>query len=327
MQSAWQPTCSVAMLQLRARLLANIRAFFLAKAVLEVETPLLSRTIGTDPQLAFFATDYNLPPSQHRLFLQTSPEFAMKRLLAAGCGSIYQICKAFRNGETGRFHNPEFTLLEWYRVGFTLPQLMDETAELIQTLFAAEQVELASVQRTSYQAIFEQYTGLDALVFSYEDYCTYALTHELPEAVALCQYDHALWLDVLFSHKVQPYLTGDVLYLVYGYPACQSSLARINGDDARITDRVELFISGIELGNGFYELTDAVEQNQRFDDEVSIREQQNSATVVKDDRLIAALQNGLPDCSGIAIGLDRLLMLLSKTASIDEVLSFSIRRA
>lgn len=327
MQSAWQPTCSVAMLQLRARLLTNIRAFFLAKAVLEVETPLLSRTIGTDPQLAFFATEYNVPPSQHRLFLQTSPEFAMKRLLAAGCGSIYQICKAFRNGEAGRFHNPEFTLLEWYRVGFTLPQLMDETAELIQTLFAAEQVELASVQRTSYQAIFQQYTGLDALVFSYENYCSYALTHELPEAVTLCEHNHALWLDMLFSHKVQPYLTGDVLHLVYGYPACQSSLARINADDPRITDRVELFINGIELGNGFYELTDAVEQNQRFDDEISIREQQNSAPVVKDDRLIAALENGLPDCSGIAIGLDRLLMLLSKTASIDEVMSFSIRRA
>jgi len=327
MQSAWQPTCSVAMLQLRARLLANIRAFFLAKAVLEVETPLLSRTIGTDPQLAFFATDYNLPPSQYRLFLQTSPEFAMKRLLAAGCGSIYQICKAFRNGEAGRFHNPEFTLLEWYRVGFGLSQLMDETTELIQSLFAAEQVELASVQRTSYQAIFQQHTGLDALVFSYEDYCSYALTHKLPEAVALCEHDHALWLDVLFSHKVQPYLTGDVLYLVYGYPACQSSLARINADDARITDRVELFINGIELGNGFYELTDAVEQNQRFDDEVSIREQQNSTPAVKDERLIAALENGLPDCSGIAIGLDRLLMLLSKTPSIDEVMSFSIRRA
>jgi lysyl-tRNA synthetase class 2 len=327
MQSAWQPTCSAEILHLRARLLTNIRAFFSARAVLEVETPLLSRTIGTDPQLAFFATDYNLPPLQQRLFLQTSPEFAMKRLLAAGSGSIYQICKAFRNGETGRFHNPEFTLLEWYRVGFSLPQLMDEIAELIQSLFAAEQVELANVQRLSYQAVFQTYTGLDALAFSYLDYCAYALTHEIPEAVTLCEHDHALWLDVLFSHKVQPYLTGDVLYLVYGYPACQSSLARLNVDDARITDRVELFINGVELGNGFYELNDAVEQNQRFDDEIRIREQQNLADVVKDDRLIAALENGLPDCSGIAIGLDRLLMLLSKMASIDEVQSFSIHRA
>jgi elongation factor P--(R)-beta-lysine ligase len=326
MQSAWQPTCSVAMLRLRARMLAKIRAFFLEKSVLEVETPLLSHTIGTDPNLAFFATDYDVPPRQQRLFLQTSPEFAMKRLLASGSGSIYQICKAFRNGESGRFHNPEFTLLEWYRVGFTLPQLMDEIAELIVSLFA-EHNALTGVQRISYQAIFQHYTGLDALVFCYEDYCTYALTHQLPEAVSLCEHDHALWLDVLFSHKVQPYLGKNELCMVYGYPACQSSLARINADDARITDRVELFINGVELGNGFYELTDAIEQNQRFDNEIAQRQQNNLADVVKDERLIAALATGLPDCSGIAIGLDRLLMLLSKSASIDDVLSFSIDRA
>lgn len=326
MQSTWQPTCSVAMLHLRARLLANIRAFFLAKAVLEVETPLLSHAIGTDPQLGFFATDYDLPPRQHRLFLQTSPEFAMKRLLAAGCGSIYQIAKAFRNGESGRFHNPEFTLLEWYRVGFTLPQLMDEIAELILSLFA-EHDALSGVQRISYQDVFQQHTGLDALEFSYEKYCAYALTHELPEAVTLCEHNHALWLDILFSHRVQPHLGRNALWLVYGYPACQSSLARINVDDARITDRVELFIDGVELGNGFYELTDAGEQSQRFDDEIVIRQQHKLADVVKDDRLIAALASGLPDCSGVAIGLDRLLMLLSKSVFIDDVLSFSIHRA
>jgi lysyl-tRNA synthetase class 2 len=314
------------MLQLRARLLAKIRAFFLEKAVLEVETPLLSHTIGTDPSLAFFATDYNLPPLQHRLFLQTSPEFAMKRLLAVGCGSVYQICKAFRNGESGRFHNPEFTLLEWYRVGFTLSELMDEVAELIVSLFAEHQP-LSGVERHSYQAIFQHFTGLDALVFSYSDYCAYALAHGLPEAVALCEHNHALWLDFLFSHQVQPYLGDNALCLVYGYPTCQSSLARINTVDPRTTDRVELFINGVELGNGFYELTDASEQNQRFNDEVKIRQQKNLPDVLKDDRLIAALNAGLPDCSGIAIGLDRLLMLLSKSASIDEVLSFSIDRA
>lgn len=326
MQEAWQPTCSVAMLQSRARLLTKIRTFFLEKSVLEVETPLLSQSIGTDPQLAFFATDYCLPPRLHTLFLQTSPEFAMKRLLAADSGSIYQICKAFRNGESGRFHNPEFTLLEWYRVGFTLPQLMDEIAELILSLFA-EQEALSGVQRISYQAVFQHYTGLNALEFCYDDYCTYALNHQLPEAVSLCEHDHALWLDFLFSHKVQPYLGDNALCMIYGYPACQSSLARINADDSRITDRVELFINGVELGNGFYELTDASEQNQRFDDEIASRQQKNLANVVKDKRLIAALETGLPDCSGVAIGLDRLLMLLSKTASIDEVLSFSIQRA
>lgn len=327
MQRAWQPTCSVAMLQLRARMLTNIRAFFSQKQVLEVETPLLSHTIGTDPQLEFFSTDYCLPPLQHRLFLQTSPEFSMKRLLAAGSGSIYQICKAFRNGEAGRFHNPEFTMLEWYRVGFDLTQLMDEIAELILSLFAAEQVKLESVQRVSYQAIFQQHTRLNALVFSYADYCAYALSHDVSEAVSLCEHDHALWLDFLFSHCVQPHLNNDNLYMVYGYPACQSSLARINADNPLITDRVELFINGVELGNGFYELTDAVEQNQRFDDEITTRQQKKLPDVVKDERLIAALKTGLPECSGIAIGLDRLLMLLSKSTSIDDVLSFSIHRA
>ena len=163
--------------------------------------------------------------------------------------------------------------------------------------------------------------------FCYADYCAYALDNQLPEAVSLCEHDHALWLDVLFSHKVQPYLGDNTLCMVYGYPACQSSLARLNADDSRMTDRVELFINGVELGNGFYELTDASEQNQRFDDEIVSRQQKNLANVVKDERLIAALETGLPDCSGVAIGLDRLLMLLSKSASIDDVLSFSIHRA
>lgn len=327
MQTAWQPTCSVSMLQLRARVLENIRAFFAQKAVLEVETPLLSHRIGTDPHLAFFSTDYVLPPLQHRLFLQTSPEFAMKRLLAAGSGSIYQICKAFRNGEAGRFHNPEFTLLEWYRVGFDLSQLMDEIAELMQSLFAAEQVELSSVQRQTYQAVFQQYIGLDALDFCYADYCAYAQNQGIPEAVALCEHDHALWLDFLFSHCVQPQLRDDALYLIHGYPASLSSLARINADNPLVTDRVELFFNGVELGNGYYELTDAIEQNQRFDKEIAERQQKHLPDVAKDDRLIAALATGLPECSGIAIGLDRLLMLLSKTASIDQVLGFSIHRA
>jgi lysyl-tRNA synthetase class 2 len=327
MSVAWQPSCSVASLQLRARLLANIRGFFMNKAVLEVETPLLCHAVGTDPNLAFFATDYDFPPLQQRLFLQTSPEFAMKRLLAAGSGSIYQICKAFRNGEAGRFHNPEFTLLEWYRVGFDLSQLMDEIEELILCLFAAERLPLAGVQRYSYQTIFQQYTGLDALTFSYERYCAFAMAHDLPDSVTLCEYNHSLWLDFLFSHCVQPQLGDNRLIMVYDYPACQSSLARINTNDSRITDRVELFINGVELGNGYYELSDATEQNRRFVAEIAERQQKKLPTVVKDEHLLAALNAGLPNCAGIAIGLDRLLMLLSKNAAISDVLSFSIDRA
>jgi lysyl-tRNA synthetase class 2 len=308
-------------------MLTNIRAFFLKKAVLEVETPLLSHTIGTDPNLAFFATDYDFHPWQKRLFLQTSPEFAMKRLLASGSGSIYQICKAFRNGEAGRFHNPEFTMLEWYRVNFDLKQLMDEVAELLLALFAAENMDLADVQRYSYQAIFHKYTDLDALEFSYDAYCAFAMARNLPDAVTLCEYNHALWLDFLFSHCVQQHLGANCLYMIHDYPACQSSLARLNAYDSRITDRVELFINGVELGNGFYELSDTIEQNCRFEAEIAERQQRNLPAIVKDERLLAALASGLPDCSGIAIGLDRLLMSLSRSPVISDVLNFSIDRA
>jgi lysyl-tRNA synthetase class 2 len=322
----WQPTCSVELLCLRAQVLADIRQFFLARAVLEVETPLLGNSSGTDPQLDFFTTDYCSPPLQRTLFLQTSPEFAMKRLLAAGSGCIYQIGKAFRNGESGRYHNPEFTLLEWYRVGFTLPQLMDEIAALMEVLFSGQRA-LKPSQRVSYLALFQRHTGLNPLDFSLEDYCAYAQANEVPEAISLCGSDHGLWLDFVFSHKVQPHLGENALCMVYGYPACQSSLARLNKDNPQVTDRVEVFINGIELGNGYYELTDAKEQGRRFDEEIAVRQQKKRPVTVKDKHLVSALEAGLPECSGMAIGLDRLLMLLSNSATINEVLNFPVHRA
>jgi len=321
----WRPSCAIELMRLRAQMLAELRQFFAERSVLEVETPLLSHTIGTDPQLEFFTTEYCLSPLRQTLFLQTSPEFAMKRLLAAGSGCIYQIGKAFRNGESGRFHNPEFTMLEWYRVGFTLPQLMDEITELFAGLFREQS--LQETQRVSYQDVFVSYTGLDPLIFPYQDYCVFARKNQIPEAVDICGHDHGLWLDFIFSHKVQPHLGENALCMVYGYPACQSSLARINKDNAQITDRVELFMNGVELGNGYYELADAKEQSRRFDRELAIRQQEVLPVAVKDQRLIAALESGLPECSGMAIGLDRLLALLSNSASLDEVLSFPIRRA
>ncbi len=305
-------------------MLQCIRAFFAARNVQEVETPLLSHASGTDAQLAFFTSTYETPPYSQTLFLQTSPEFAMKRLLAAGSGSIYQICKAFRNGEAGRFHNPEFTILEWYRVRFDLAQLMEEVEALFDILFDGR---LNAPQRVSYQTVFEQYTGLNALIFSYTDYCTYANQNDLSDAIALCGQNHALWLDFLFSFCVQPYLGKNGLCLVYGYPACQSSLARLNAENPLMTERVEIFMNGIELGNGFYELADADEQNRRFDSEIQIRQQENLPVAVKDERLLAALKNGLPDCSGIALGLDRILMVLTNSTAIADVVSFDITRA
>jgi lysyl-tRNA synthetase class 2 len=314
------------MMRLRAQLLADIRQFFSSRTVLEVETPVLSHSSGTDPQLDFFTTDYCSPPLEEALFLQTSPEFAMKRLVAAGSGSIYQIAKAFRNGESGRFHNPEFTLLEWYRVGFSLTQLMDEIAELLAVLFN-DHGALSPAQRFSYQDIFQRYTGLNPLEFSYKSCCDYAQNNHAPEAMEICGYDHSLWLDFIFTHYVQPYLGESAVCMVYGYPACQSSLARINERNSQVSDRVEVFINGIELGNGYYELTDAKEQGRRFDSEQAIRQQRNRPVAVKDKHLIGALEVGLPECSGMAIGLDRLLMLLSNSSTINDVLNFPISRA
>jgi len=322
----WQPSCAPDFLPLRAQVLRQIREFFWQRGALEVETPQLSRAIGTDPQLAFFSTEFAFTPERQTLYLQTSPEFAMKRLLAAGSGSIYQICKAFRNGEAGRFHNPEFTMLEWYRVGFRLPDLMDECEALIGTLFAGHRT-LLTAERFSYCSLFADHTGLNAAEFSHADYCAYAAANGLAEAIAICGDDHAIWLDFLFSHRIQPHLGNNRLCMVYGYPACQSSLARLNEANPQVTDRVELFIDGIELGNGFFELADAEEQNRRFDREMAVRKQQNLPAAAKDERLIAALASGLPDCSGIAIGVDRLLMVLFGKSAIADVLSFPINRA
>ena len=323
MPANWRPTCAVEHLRFRAQMLAEIRAFFLERQVLEVETPLLCRTTGTDPQLDFFATRLDSPPIHSSLFLQTSPEFAMKRLLAAGSGSIYQICKAFRNGESGRVHNPEFTILEWYRVAFNLQQLMSEVLELLQRLLAMSGKRLG-VRQATYQQLFRESTGLDALCFdnrAYRDFCT---NNGFNEAQSLCGNDHVIWLDFIFSHCVQPKMAPDCILLLYDYPAIQSSLARHKTHDPKVAERFEVFINGVELGNGFYELSDAKEQEARFDKEIALRSALGLKEVEKDRRLLAALQSGLPDCSGVAIGLDRLLMLCSGCLSIAEVLAFPL---
>lgn len=326
MTPVWQPACALDKLHLRAEVLATIRAFFAQRQVLEVETPLLASATGTDPQLDFFATEYSGVDPRQKLFLQTSPEFAMKRLLAAGSGSIYQICKAFRNGEQGRLHNPEFTMLEWYRLGFTLSELMQEVTELFAAIFCIKALSFCSEQLT-YQVVFEQYTGLDALTFDLAAYTQYALSQQLIDAPRLCAAEHSLWLDFLFSHQVQPHLGQHGITLVYAYPQCQSALARLNAQDNRVAERVEVFWQGVELGNGFYELDNVVEQEQRFDKEIAYRMQQGLPAVSKDKKFLAALAAGLPECAGIALGLDRIIMLLAGNASIADVIAFPLARA
>lgn len=321
MNPLWRPSADLSSLRLRARTLAAVRQFFAEREVLEVETPLLCRTTGTDPQLDFFASQFGCEPHQQTLYLQTSPEFAMKRLLAAGSGSIYQICKAFRNGESGRNHNPEFTILEWYRVGFDLDRLMDEVRQLL-----IEVLGPLPVQKIRYRQLFIQVTGLDPLLFSRADYRRYADDNGFPEADSLCADDPVLWLDFLFSHCVQPAMAPKRIFLVYDYPSVQSSLARVHPQDPRVAERFEVFIDGMELGNGFFELSDAAEQELRFDREIAHRQQHRLPSVVKDQLFLDALKAGLPDCSGVAIGLDRLLMLASASQSIEQVLAFPFSR-
>ena len=322
----WRPACDLQHLRFRAQMLTQIRAFFADRQILEVETPLLCAATGTDPHLDFFSSLYHSYPHNLPLFLQTSPEFAMKRLLAAGCGSIYQICKAFRNGESGRLHNPEFTILEWYRLDFDLRQLMTEVAELIHPLLNPT-FDSLSCKQLGYQQLFAEITGLDALNFEPSEYGRYAEQQGFAEAIALCGDDHGMWLDFIFSHGVQPAMTPNIIYLVHDYPAMQSSLARVNCKDSRLVERFEVFVNGIELGNGFFELTDPIEQERRFDREIAIRERLGLPPVQKDQRFLAALQAGLPDCSGVAIGLDRLLMLAAKQPDIASVLAFPAANA
>ena len=307
-------------------MLADIRGYFADEGVLEVETPLLGQGIGTDINLDFFTTRYSLPSGGKTLFLQTSPEFAMKRLLASGSGSIFQICKAFRNGEAGRLHNPEFTLLEWYRIDFDLTRLMMDIDKFLQGLFAPI-VSLQETQRISYQEIFFQFTGLDALQFNQPRYISYARANKLTEAEALCGHSHPLWLDFLFSHLVQPNLGRQALAMIFDYPACLPSLARLNPEDTRVSERVEIFLEGVELGNGYHELIDYQEQSARFTAEAEERKTRGLPAVEIDTRLLEALKHDMPDCSGIAIGLDRLLMLMTGNDNLDKILSFPVARA
>lgn len=324
----WRPACSLQALADRARLNSGIRRFFAARGVMEVETPLLGSRTVTDPALSAFTTALHLPGKKEvcPLFLQTSPEFAMKRLLAAGSGSIYQLCKAFRNAESGRHHNPEFTLLEWYRVGFSLDDLITEVESLVAGL-APEDFDLNPPERLSYVDVFMRHLGLHPLDAGLDEFARVAIDRSLPEAGELCGQDRAVWLDLLFSYFVQPYLGQGRLTSVYDYPALLPSLACACPDDERFVERTEIFLAGIELGNGFHELQSSEEQQVRFQRDLSQRQAQGLPSVAMDERLLGALDHGLPECSGIAIGLDRLLMVFSNLESLSEVLAFPLARA
>lgn len=326
--SDWQPAADLAMLRLRARLLAQTRAFFAARGVLEVDTPALSTAGVTDPHLHSFTTRYHGPslePSQ-RLYLHTSPEFPMKRLLAAGSGPIYQIAKVFRNGEAGRRHNPEFTLLEWYRPGFDHYQLMDEVVELVTALLGARLL-LSVSERLSYREVFLHYLKLDPHRAPVKSLAACAEAQGLVPPPDMPGDDPHPWLDLLLSHRLEAQLGQGRLTFIYDYPAAQAALARVRPGDPSLAERFELYVNGIELANGFHELGDPDEQRRRFELDNQARAAQGLPTVTLDERLVAALAAGLPDCAGVALGFDRLLMIAAGKDSLQEVMAFPIGRS
>jgi lysyl-tRNA synthetase class 2 len=321
--TAWRPSASQTLLRLRADILSRIRLFFTKRQVLEVETPVLSQATVTDKHLHSFHTEYCLanPHQKKILYLQTSPEFAMKRLLAADSGPIYQLCKAFRNqGESGRMHNPEFTLLEWYRPGFDLHALMDEVEDLLKIILNCQ-----PAQRLSYAELFQKFLQIDPHLISIEQ-----LKQTVPRfklcVENLSNMEKDDWLNLLMTHCIEPQLPTCPVF-IYDFPASQAALARIRPGDPPLAARFEVYVHGLELANGFHELSSPSEQRQRFMDDLSQRKRAGYPLVPVDERLLAALAHGLPDCSGVALGIDRLILLAAKKDTLDEVLAFPLDRA
>ena len=323
----WRPGADLATLRLRAELMARIRAFFAARGVLEVETPVLSAAAITDPHLASFATTYAGPGPRYgqTVYLHTSPEFPMKRLLAAGSGCIYQIARVFRNGEAGRRHNPEFTLLEWYRVGFDHHRLMAEVAELA-TALLADRLPLVEPERWTYQEAFERRLGVNPHRTTAAELAACAARQRVPIPPGMPD-EVDPWLDLLLTQRIEPELGRGRLCFLYDYPASQAALARLRPGEPPVGERFELYLNGIELANGFHELGDAVEQRRRFLMENAVRQAQGLPAMPVDDNLLAALEAGLPECAGVALGLDRLLMLAAGKSALADVLAFPFERA
>lgn len=326
--SAWRPVADWTALRRRAAWLAQIRAFFAARAVLEVETPILAAAALPDPHLYSFAV-HTTEPGRHAApvgYLHTSPEFPMKRLLAAGSGCIYQIARVFRAGESGRRHQPEFTLLEWYRVGFDHQDLMAEVAELVTALLDGD-LPLAAPEYLSYGALFERYLALNPHQSNVAQLRACAEAHGVPPPPGMPVDAVDPWLDLLLTHCLEPHLGQGRLTFLYDYPASQAALARIRPGPPPVGERFELYLHGVELANGFHELSDAAEQRRRFQAENAARQAQGLPVMPLDERLLAALAAGLPDCAGVALGLDRLLMLALGKSAIQEVIAFPAERA
>lgn len=310
-------------LHLRAHLYRHIRQFFFDRDVLEVETPILSAAGNTDPNIDSFTTRFtgHVDAGNPQRWLRTSPEFPLKRLLAAGVGDCYELGRVFRNGEAGGRHNPEFTMLEWYRVGWDHRRLMEETVALVQTALTLVD-RCAQVRVTTYRQLFLDTLALDPMTATID-----ALRDPLARfGITPDDLERDDWLDLLITHLIQPAFPRKCITVIHDYPASQCALARIRQDDPPVAERFELYLGRYELANGYHELNDAAEQRERFERDAQRRSARGLPTVPCDERLLAAL-DAMPDCAGVALGVERLLMCMAGTDAIADVLGFAFNEA
>jgi lysyl-tRNA synthetase class 2 len=317
---AWRPAASSSALRHRAAMLSAARGFFAKRSVLEVETPILSAAAASDPQIESLVTRVAGLGTFH---LGTSPEYPMKRLLAAGSGDIYQICKVFRDAERGRWHNPEFTLLEWYRLGFDDAALMTEVEALVGSLLAPQRL-LERADRLSYSAALQRHAGVDAHRASDDDLTDAAIRHGI---VCRAELDRDAKLDLLMGLVVGPRLGVERPCFICDYPASQAALARLKPGMPPVAARFELYLDGVELANGFHELTNAAEQRARFTQDLCLRGARGQIQPPLDENLLAALAAGMPDCAGVALGFDRLVAIALRAPRLADAMAFTIDNA
>ena len=314
----WKPGASSKALKQRAELFANLRAFFSDKGIIEVETPVLAGAPVTDLHIQSLTTEISFGNSSKTFYLQTSPEFAMKRLLADNPEPIYQIGKVFRDDPVSKHHNPEFTMLEWYRPGFSLEQLMDEVGELLAPLLESD-----SFPKFSYRELFETHLNINPHQVGAEEISSIA--QERIE-LSVSELEKTDYLQLLMTTVIEPQLPSTCF--VYDYPKEQASLAVIGKNVARdiVAKRFEVYCQGMELANGYYELIDVAEQRRRFEADNNARQAHGLEVYPIDEKFLAALESGMPSCSGVALGIDRLFMAMYNIEYIDQVISFSLDR-
>jgi elongation factor P--(R)-beta-lysine ligase len=320
----FSPTASWENLRLRAELLRRLREFFHKQGFTEVETPILSADTVVDRHLDPFHIDISLAPGkpQQRLWLQTSPEFGMKRLLAAGAKSIYQVSRVFRQGELGPLHNPEFTMIEWYRTGDGMAAGMQFTSDLVEVMLGR-----GPAQRISYREAFLHYAGIDPLCSDTAALITEVKKHGIEAPASLSSDDRDGWLDLLLVERVQSHLGQDQPALLYDFPASQAALSLIRNDDPPVAERFELYVSGVELANGYHELLDADELLRRNRQTNRQRKAEGKPMLPEQSLLLSAMQSGLPPAVGVALGFDRLVMMAAGAKTLAEVIAFPFDRA